>query len=158
MIRHVVHSSLFHCPTSSKCISRHRVQDGSIDCFTGEDETFDDICDELQHRFRCDIDHRCLPRRFLMDFEKQCTDGSDEALGFHCIKSHSENCDILAGRHDTSKEIAFGTVCNGIQEIRPNFEGDDTDETNCGEYSCITQYTLCNDVWNCVDGRDELFL
>jgi len=91
-----------------------------------------------------------------MDFVKDCTDGSDEALGFHCIESLSENCDILAGRHDASKEIAFSSVCNGIQEIRPNFDGDDTDETNCGEYSCITRYTLCNDVWNCVDGRDEL--
>ncbi|CAF3887179.1 unnamed protein product, partial [Rotaria sordida] len=80
------HVSLFHCPNSSKCISRHRVQDDSLDCFTGEDEIFDGICDQLPHRFRCNIDQQCLPRRFLMDYRAQCKDGSDEAFGFRCIK------------------------------------------------------------------------
>ncbi|CAF1603604.1 unnamed protein product, partial [Rotaria sp. Silwood1] len=65
------HVSLFHCPNSSKCISRHRIQDDSLDCFNGEDEIFDGICDQLPHRFRCNIDQQCLPRRFLMDFRPQ---------------------------------------------------------------------------------------
>ncbi|CAF4650916.1 unnamed protein product [Rotaria socialis] len=151
------HSSLFHCTNSSRCISRHRIQDGSIDCYTGDDEIANYMCDQLPHRFSCNIDQRCIPRRFLMDYEKQCTDGSDEAFGFQCTESLSENCDTLAGRRDTAKENAFSIICNGIQEIRPKFEADDTDETDCTEYSCMTQYTLCNGVWNCVDGRDEIF-
>ncbi|CAF4008004.1 unnamed protein product [Rotaria sp. Silwood2] len=151
------HTSLFHCLNSSKCISRHRVQDGSIDCFMGVDEIFNAMCDPLPHRFHCSTDQRCLPRRFLMDYTQQCADGSDEALGFRCTKSPSENCDILAGRHEINKETTFAIICNGIQETRPKFNGDDTDETDCDDYPCVTRYTRCNGVWNCVDGRDELF-
>ncbi|CAF3828814.1 unnamed protein product, partial [Rotaria sp. Silwood1] len=150
------HVSLFHCPNSSKCISRHRIQDDSLDCFNGEDEIFDGICDQLPHRFRCNIDQQCLPRRFLMDFRPQCKDGSDEAFGFRCTKPLSQNCDILAGRQDTNKEIAFAIICNGIQELRSNFKGDDTDETDCKNASiCISPFQICDCRRDCPFNDDE---
>ncbi|CAM4846574.1 unnamed protein product, partial [Rotaria magnacalcarata] len=150
-------SSLFHCSNSSRCISRHRIQDDPIDCYTGDDEIANYMCDQLPHRFSCNIDQRCIPRRFLMGYEKQYKDGSDEAFDFQCTESLSENCDTLAGRRDITKGNIFAIIYNGIQEIRPKFEADDTYKTDCSEYSCMTQYTLCNGVWNCVDERDEIF-
>ncbi|CAF4997182.1 unnamed protein product [Rotaria sp. Silwood1] len=32
----------------------------------------------------------------------------------------------------------------------------ETDETNCEYWPCVTPYTLCDKVWNCYNGADEL--
>lgn len=140
-----------------KCISKHRLNDHVIDCYNNVDESYNTTCDlALPHRFHCTFNKQCIPRRFLSDASKQCDDGSDELIGINCEEPFTDACDILAGRRNSDRMIAFGGICDGIEHIHPSFEGDDTDETNCDEYSCVTRYTLCNGKWNCPDGSDEI--
>ncbi|CAF1154557.1 unnamed protein product [Adineta ricciae] len=150
------HSSLFHCSNSSKCISQHRLQDHVIDCYNGTDENYNDTCDlALPHRFQCKLEKRCIPRRFLIDSERHCIDGSDESFTILCTNTSIESCDILAGRKEVNEIIPFGEICDGIERIQPTIQDQDTDETDCDEYSCVSRYTACNGQWNCRDGSDE---
>ena len=49
---HCRHSSLFHCPGMSKCISKHRLLNGIDDCYGGAHERYEDSCNLNQtHRF-----------------------------------------------------------------------------------------------------------
>jgi hypothetical protein len=53
--------SLFHCPNTSKCISKHRLLDGIVDCYGGADEMFTDSCNlNDTHRFRCLSEDKCI--------------------------------------------------------------------------------------------------
>jgi hypothetical protein len=151
------HSSLFHCPNSSKCISQHRLQDSAVDCFGDVDEYYNGTCDLLlPDRFQCPSDKRCIPNRFLSDFLKHCTDGFDESLTTMCMNSFSNKCDALARHPEANEMVAFAGICDGIEQIHLTSKGNDTDETDCDEYSCVSRYTLCNGKWNCPDGADEV--
>ncbi|UJR12908.1 hypothetical protein I4U23_017082 [Adineta vaga] len=152
------HLSLFHCQNSSKCISKYRLQDNIIDCYNNTDEDYNDTCDlALPHRFQCKSEKRCIPRRLFLDFSKHCIDGSDESLTTNCQTSFSESCDILAGRKEINQIVSFADICDGIERIQPTYEDKNTDETDCNEYSCVSEYTLCDGQMNCPDGRDEIF-
>ena len=60
--------SLFQCNDQSKCLSYHRLLDGTADCANEEDEHHLHTCSfNLPHRFECDNGTRCLSRRLLLD-------------------------------------------------------------------------------------------
>ena len=127
-------SSLYCCRNSSKCISRHRIVDGIVDCpYRDDEQAFELSCSiHNQHRFRCENEQQCRsllypadvcpPRRFL---------------------------DL--------KDILFQEICNRIPQTKPQLiDGSiHTDETECHEWACSNVYTRCDHYWNCPNGEDE---
>ncbi|CAF4347509.1 unnamed protein product, partial [Rotaria sp. Silwood2] len=56
------------------------------------------------------------------------------------------------------KNISFQTICDGFTELIPIIiEGqNETDETECEQWSCNNIYTRCDGLWNCPHGEDEV--
>jgi hypothetical protein len=154
-------STLYQCAESSKYISKHRLRDGFSDCHLGDDETFVDTCAlSLTHRFQClSNDKKCLPRNMLLDSIWDCVDGSDELYPFNCKHSDDFGCKLIRSGSDSPLfgSYVFQELCNGIQWSRLSINNE-TDETNCVEwpYHCNSPYVLCDGIWNCKDGRDEI--
>ncbi|CAF3825892.1 unnamed protein product, partial [Rotaria sp. Silwood1] len=75
-------ANLFQCgQNSTRCISRHRVFDGIIDCGDAFDEDYEYTCQlNITSRFQCgsSMPKRCIPRKMLINGEIDCPDGSDE--------------------------------------------------------------------------------
>lgn len=143
---HCHHSSLFHCPQSTKCISKHRLLDGHPDCDEGTDETaYNESCALNDHfRFQCDSDRKCFSPMVIRNGEKQCTGGEDEGT----TKTNQTD----------RKEFSFQQLCNGYQHMEPAFidgQYNETDETHCDEWPCDNIYTRCDGAWNCPNGTDE---
>ena len=138
-----VTSSLFRCPNSTKCISKHRLIDGIVDCAGGEDETYMNSC-ELGHRdrFKCSNDRRCLAPILIEDGRRDCASDNDEAKE-------------LDAREDN--QTSFQNMCNGFVEMEPvKIEGrEETDETHCEHWNCSNAYTRFDGIWNCPNGLDE---
>ncbi|CAF1390961.1 unnamed protein product [Rotaria sp. Silwood1] len=150
---------VYHCPNSSKSISKHRLFDSIIDCPGSEDEQEKSIVDDscsLRHRFKCRSEDKCIPRRFLMDSFKQCQDSSDESFGEKCQISGSYICEYIRGTLPIEKLITFPKICNKQLDLIKPDEYNETDETDCKDLPCITRYTLCDGLWTCLDGNDEV--
>ena len=130
------HSSLYSCPKSSKCISKHRLLDGIIDCPGGADERYPDSAQlDPTARFSCTSEKKWLSRAALRDGIAQCLGGEDE-------RSHIHQLGV------------FAKLCNGNPYLLDEENG--TDETNCTEWPCNNLYTRCDGMWTCPDGADEL--
>ena len=113
---HCQHPSLFRCPDTSKCFSKHRLVDGRVDCLKF-DENYDKSCDlNDRFRFRCTSENKCLSSILRRDSKKQCLKGEDESL---------------------TKEIRvlFQYFCNGFVNILAGAIDNETetDETHCDE-------------------------
>ncbi|CAF1075181.1 unnamed protein product [Rotaria sp. Silwood1] len=136
------HPSLFHCPLSLKCISKHRLLDGISDCYFGEDEAFHACHLNDSRRFICESEpDKCLSPMLLQNGNKDCKGGEDE---------------MTENQHDMLKGIvSFGLICNRNNEQLLS-EFNDTDETNCEYWPCNNIYTQCDHVKDCADGVDEL--
>jgi hypothetical protein len=144
------HSVLFHCKGTEKCISKYRLLDRNIDCYQSYDELLNESCSwNLSHRFYCPSDKKCIPQIQIKDSIIDCSEQEDElSINSQCVLN--KQCD--------NEMIIFSKICNGFTEISP-IEIDDqneTDETNCQYWPCVTQYTKCDKVWNCYNGADEL--
>ena len=132
-----------------------------IDCHVGDDETFVNTCAlSLTHRFQClSNDKECLPRNMLLDSIWDCVDGSDELYPFSCKHSDDFGCQLIRDGNDSPLfgSYLFQELCNGIQWGRLSINNE-TDETSCVEwsYDCNSPYVLCDGIWNCKDGRDEI--
>lgn len=142
------HLSLFHCPHTTKCISRHRLLDGYPDCEDSIDEiSYNESCAIQDHfRFRCKSDGKCLSPLLLLNGESQCSGGEDE------------DEDIIITRNIVRKGFSFQQLCNGYQHIEPvliDGQYNETDETHCEEWPCDNIYTRCDGAWSCVNGADE---
>ncbi|CAF4482795.1 unnamed protein product, partial [Didymodactylos carnosus] len=137
------HPSLFHCPRSSKCISKHRLVDGWIDCYFGEDESFPACQLNDSRRFICESDpNKCLSMVAIGDGFNNCRDKEDE------LTEPQRN--ILKG------EVPFGNLCNDVADSLTMTESTETDETHCEWWPCNNPYVQCNRMWNCLNGADEL--
>ncbi|UJR12115.1 hypothetical protein I4U23_016293 [Adineta vaga] len=151
--------SLFQCDDQSKCLSYHRLSDGTSDCANEEDERHPNTCSfNLPYRFKCDNETRCLPRSLLLDKIYQCFDKTDERMKHLtvCLDSSSDQC--LIHREKSARfNLTFSELCNGVVE-RISHMSNDTDESHCTDsgWPCSTRYTDCNWIWNCPDGSDEL--
>ncbi|UJR17411.1 hypothetical protein I4U23_004306 [Adineta vaga] len=128
-------SSLYCCQNSSKCISKHRLLDGILDCHMGDDETYNLSCSlNDSFRFKCDKN------------DNQCY-------------SPLVNSDVCKRHVKTNiNEINFQDFCDGIddfffQEIHGKHY---TDETECNSYwPCNNIYTRCDQRSACSNGEDE---
>ncbi|CAF3605898.1 unnamed protein product [Adineta steineri] len=145
-------STMYKCINSSKCISNYRLLDGINDCDYGDDEqrtTFNDLSftSKLQTHFYCAESKKYISRKLIGDdlcqcyveFYQMC---EDELLFIKHVREH----------------ISFPSICNGIIDLKPlNVSGrNETDETECEQWSCNNSYTRCNGLWNCFDGADEV--
>ncbi|UJR12738.1 hypothetical protein I4U23_016912 [Adineta vaga] len=151
--------SLFQCDDQSKCLSYHRLSDGTSDCANEEDERHLNTCSfNLPYRFKCDNGTRCLLRPLLLDKISQCFDKTDERMEHLtvCQDSFSDPCRIHRGK-SARFNLTFSELCNGVVE-RISHMSNDTDESHCTDsgWPCSTHYTDCNWIWNCPDGSDEL--
>ncbi|CAF1277967.1 unnamed protein product [Didymodactylos carnosus] len=154
------HPSLFHCNNTTKCISKHRLLDNSIDCYQSSDEQqqIDTCTYKLSNRFQCTTSTtQCIPRRMLRDGGYDCQDASDEHFPIRCNPNFfvSPRCDNVRGTTKLNDTLYFSQICNGIVETTNS--DDDTDESNCEQWPCRTRYTMCDNVWNCKNGSDELY-
>ena len=134
------HPSLFHCPGSSKCISKHRLLDGVFDCNGFADEQYTETCQLNQtHRFQCSSEDKCLAPVLVLDGIEQCNGGDDELPDFR-------------------RKFPFQNFCNGFPQLPAMIiDGQEvTDETNCTQWPCNNEYTRCDFVWDCPNGADEL--
>ena len=133
-------ASLFHCPGTTKYISKHRVLDSVVDCYNGTDESNVDACQwNHKHRFKCSSENKCISHVSLRNLVKDCVGGEDELPVGH-------------------GQINFQQLCNGYVHM-PSLLIDgfnETDETHCDHWPCNNIYTQCDGAWNCINGVDEL--
>ncbi|CAF1198072.1 unnamed protein product, partial [Didymodactylos carnosus] len=138
-----LHSSLFHCPLSLKCISKHRLVDGWNDCYYGEDELFPACQLNDSWRFICESEpNKCLSMIALGNGDQNCRNGEDE------LTKNQRN--ILKG------SIPFGLFCDGENDLLWMNMLNETDETHCEWWPCNTPNVQCDNVWHCLNGADEL--
>jgi hypothetical protein len=73
-----------------------------------------------------------------------------------CFDAYTNQCRTFR-REPRRFNVSFQQICNGIIEVDPDSE-DNTDESDClgDEWNCLNPRTICNHVWNCPDGQDEL--
>lgn len=132
-------SDLMHyrCTHSSKCISKHRLVDGSQECIGNDDEIFNQTCSLNEtFRFRCsDEPNKCISSILI-------SDGTQD-----CIFSEDEDIFIFENRQ-SMVDISFPITCDNFQELKPiEIDGrNETDETECGFWPCDSTYTKCNQI------------
>ncbi|CAF3969175.1 unnamed protein product [Rotaria sp. Silwood2] len=135
-------SSLFYCSQSMKCISYHRLVDGMRDCFFGEDESYDACSLNDSSRFVCQYDRStCLAFIAFSNGVIDCVDAEDELL----------NPYLLPSKFD----YIYSLFCDGFID-RLIINDSLVDETNCEYWPCNTPYVRCDNVWQCLNGMDEL--
>lgn len=140
------HSTLYLCLNSTKCISKHRLVDGIVDCVHGDDENYTNSC-SLPHnqRVKCLHENKCIMHQMMFNGENDCLGGTDEPV-----------FDNIWDRGKTV--ISFSNLCDGLNYLFPiNINGTiETDETECEDWPCNHTYTRCDGVWYCRNGADEI--
>lgn len=135
-------SLYFHCNRSLRCIPYHRVGDSYMDCFFGEDETFEACQLNDSKRYKCNpASSICLSPVAVGNGLPQCSFGEDEVFVYTNnlveLVPYMDLCDIVPA--------------SSIHSLRAN----ETDETNCEWWPCDNAYTHCNQLWDCPNGADE---
>jgi hypothetical protein len=136
-------SSSLHCNQSLKCIPYHRVGDGMVDCYYGEDESFDACQLNDSNRFICESDPtKCLSPVAIGNGFRDCPSGEDE---------------VFAYTNNLMKLIPFPVLCDNDYNYNMfSLIEKETDESNCEWWPCNNPYTYCDEIWNCANGADEL--
>ena len=151
------YSQLYQCEDSIKCISKHRLLDGIIDCPNGDDEKYTSSCllENASQRFQCSINQsiECISPLLIDNKEYQCAT--------KLPNNYQENPNFSPEKTDEKSPISFQTLCDGFEERYPTLMNDqtnETDETNCHQHiwPCNNSYTYCNYFWNCPNGLDEI--
>ena len=134
--RFLSHSFLHFCSLSHQYISKYLLFDNIIDCYYGDDE-FPVHCllnDTMKHTNECKV----LCAVILGTTNEQCTDQFRDDL-------YSINY----------KRRVYSRICIGISrsnEVNDNY----LDNTNCDLWPCLTPYTRCDGIFQCLNGIDEL--
>ncbi|CAF4552475.1 unnamed protein product, partial [Rotaria sp. Silwood2] len=144
--------TMYKCRNSSKCISKHRLCDGIIDCDYNDDEECTQINGScLLYGFndflKCTTSDICISPSLIDDGRCDC---EYDQYNF----CDDENLDVNYIR----KHISFTTICDGFIELLPvKIDGRyETDETECEYWICNNIYTRCDGFWNCFNGADEV--
>ncbi|CAF3386438.1 unnamed protein product, partial [Rotaria sp. Silwood2] len=135
----------YSCQNSTKCISKFRLVDGLLDCPLGDDESYNDSCSlDDYHRLKCPGTDICISATAVVYLGLNCNADNDTYF----------NTDYTR----TELEHLFQIACNGFTKLRNTFIQGHTqnDETNCDWWPCNNSYTICDGVWNCPNGYDEL--
>ncbi|CAF1592837.1 unnamed protein product [Rotaria magnacalcarata] len=145
-------SNMYQCINMSKCISRYRINDQIIDCLYGDDEFFNlprdaQVVSQFGKFFTCSQRNACIPYRLVKDGICHC----GEEFQTLC---EDENPELI----DAKKNISFQVVCDSFVDLLPIIIGgrNETDETECEQWSCNNSYTHCDGHWNCLSGFDEI--
>lgn len=148
-----LHSQLYQCTHSSKCISKHRLLDAIQDCPLGDDENYEESCSltNKNYRFQCVVNKtvKCVSPILFNDKE------------YDCLTKKQTYNDIINHTTPAYAPISFQTLCDGFEERFPliiDGQSIGTDETHCNDsiWSCNNTYTHCDGYWNCANGLDEL--
>jgi hypothetical protein len=118
---------MYQCVNSIKCISIYRLNNGINDCPYGDDEN------------KIPIGGTVLP---------------EEVISIDHWFDNTLEVKVRIARN----KILFQTICDGFTELLPiTINGkNETDETECEQWQCNHIYTRCNDIWNCLNGADEV--
>ncbi|CAF4883878.1 unnamed protein product, partial [Rotaria sp. Silwood2] len=118
---------MHQCSNSLKCISAHRLMNGVNDCPNSDDEN------------KISINY---------------TVSTEEIINTDEVDDEETKMKIRYAR----KHISFQIICDGFTELLPiTINGrNETDETECEQWSCNNIYTHCNGLWNCLNGADEI--
>ena len=134
--------TMYQCRNSSKCISKHRLLDGIVDCPFDDDEIRDNNYHRLNktdHYFTCSMP---LTKRSQINV---CQNAIDD---------RSISDELLDDR------IYFPSICDDRIDTLPFLiDGrNETDETDCeiDIWPCNNTYTRCDHVWHCENGADEI--
>ena len=146
------HRHLYQCINTSKCISRHRILDGTKDCFFGDDEQSSVVSEFIDLEasadfFRCPSSNTFISSRLVADGFCDCPKNGDNTCD-------DEYCELVFSQ----THISFQTICDGFTELKPLLINGQwmTDETDCQDWLCDNVYTRCDKQWNCADGGDEI--
>ncbi|CAF4370898.1 unnamed protein product, partial [Rotaria sp. Silwood2] len=144
--------NMYKCFNSSKCISVSRLMNNEGDCPYRDDENMTHINNTnltnlLKYHFKCQIANKYLHQSLVKNIDCDC---SIEDEGW----CEDENFLMQYAR----KNISFQTICDGFTELIPIIieEQNETDETECEQWSCNNIYTHCDGLWNCPHGEDEV--
>lgn len=128
--------SLYCYQNSSKCISKHRIVDGIVDCPYHDDEYANALSCTVKHspRFQCDNEEQCRSPTF-----------SRPAI---CPSNLRNNL----------KELLFARIYNGFIDLKAQLISgrNHTDETDCELWPCTYTALRCDHFWNCPNGEDEI--
>ena len=137
-------TSSFSCPIINRCISKHRLLDGTRDCPGNEDESLNNSCYlGDKHRLKCSLGKQCLTPTLGRDAFVDCKDSS------------GGNKDLYSWRN---RHISFSYFCDQYTQITPmTMNGrEQSDETDCEHWNCDNAYTRNDGIWHCPNGEDEL--
>ena len=100
----------FTCRNNGRCISRHRVNDGFIDCLDSSDENQTGFsC--LKTEFSCG-DERCIPRLWVGNSIEDCKTGVDEVSRLNkCLEDEF-------GCLDQSRCLPLKFLCDGVYNCK----------------------------------------
>ncbi|CAF1074452.1 unnamed protein product [Adineta steineri] len=140
--------SNFYCNQSLKCISAHRVNDGFKDCYddTDGDESFPTCSLNDSNRFNCeDLPEKCLSFVAVGNGIRECIrNGRDEKI---------------YKKQDFNPTMSYLKLCSGWGAHGPDVEFTDSgsvDPSDCEWWPCDNAYVHCDNVWDCLNGADEL--
>ena len=159
-------------------MSERRINDGYLDCLSGEDERNENYSMIEPYRYRC-LDTtitQYVSYQQLGNEINECLDGSDELSNqlnwfyFRCEFGDEYPCWIFRGtgleNDNRIKDVRlpFHRHCDSIWDTR-----DGQDEKNCSQWvcppdsyqcqnsgQCISQLHLCDGEFDCGNGEDEL--
>ncbi|CAB3403060.1 unnamed protein product [Caenorhabditis bovis] len=133
----------FDCQFGSpKCISRAKLNDKKIDCYSG----FDEGCPA--HFFVCRDRSHCIPPSKFLDGKPDCNDKSDEPCPqnqFQC--ANGSKCIDKSRFQDGKEDCSDGSdeECTASQF-----------SCACGAVRCVSKSAISDGSWDCEDGSDEL--
>ncbi|CAF2101733.1 unnamed protein product [Rotaria magnacalcarata] len=145
---------LFYCNKSMKLISKHRVQDDISDCYYMEDNFIAKYSSEgkfvlddedasimrnfnLTDRFKCNTTDEWLPRWTIgVGNDSACGDKSDKLYLGSCKVTSDIGCQFLRGLYSPPVFYVFQENCNSVLKLYFPVKNE-TDETNCEEWSSI---------------------
>ena len=142
-------ASMYRCRQSSSCISIHRLMDEIEDCPYNDDENLTQI--NNTHALRMILENRVKIETFTFH-SYDSLDLDTTPYPYRWRRETNTEYSYIR-RH-----ISFQTICDGYNELIPILlDGrNETDETECEQWSCSNIYTSCNGYFNCLHGEDEI--
>ena len=168
----------FLCQNYLRCISKHRVRNGLLDCgnLVSEDEHDSQTCyAKSKHRYHCSEESSlCLPVFRIGDTSQNCKANDDEYVkqlkwvlnDYQCTEFNSNECDIirtyiqspsLLWSITNNTVLLFRQYCDTVWHLSRGFDESDCTQWKCpkDQYQCLTGH--CVPVIKTTGSRRENF-